>query len=387
MPWTNAWISRLTFASTTGGRWGGGGSSSTDVRSSLALTLSLALRASPARNTLKFSPTERYGNYSYEDVFLTPLIEVLSSIPADAGDLALTVAGEMGATVTFYASEWLQVIDRARTRIDASRPGSQPVSIGIQLNGNKLCGCFETGFIGTYEEFMQRFEDDFRPEELGIDVQAFVELLKAVDYVGVSAYVAVDDPTSIRACEFEDLLIRFDKELAFYNTSIDDITSSGTALQLAETGIGGGAGQDGKYPAPDALSAARRPYWGVQGPVKEDHSNDPFQMHKCDAAGVCTDSNEIREYRRYFYEQFSAYLLGEQEDGCLYDSAIEAVYLWATGSFDVLELYVPDRGYGDPAVVQTIVDHNAAARLRNGLASGVDQVVLAPEPASDPFAS
>lgn len=120
--------------------------------------------------------------------------------------------------------------------------------------------------------------------------------------------------------------------------------------------------------------------------MKEDHSNDPFQMHKCDAAGVCTDSNEIREYRRYFYEQFSAYLLGEQGE-CLHDSAVEAAYLWATGSFDVLELYVPDRGYGDPAVVQTIVDHNAAARLRNGLASGVDQVVLAPEPASDPFAS
>jgi len=235
---------------------------------------------------------------------------------------------------------------------------------------------------------MQRFEDDFRPEELGIDVQAFVGLLKAVDYVGVSAYVAVEDPTSIRACEFEDLIARFDKELAFYNTSIDDITSSGTVLQLAETGIGGGAGQDGKYPASDARSTAHRPYWGVQGPPTD--SNDPFQMHKCDAAGVCTDSNEIREYRRYFYEQFSAYLLGEQgeqEDGspggCLYDSAIEAVYLWATGSFDVLELYVPDRGYGDPAVVQTIVDHNAVARLRNGVSSGVE----VPEPASDPFAS
>jgi len=93
------------------------------------------------RNTLKFSPTERYGNYSYEEVFVTPLVEVLSSIPSDAGDLALTVAGEMGATTTFYASEWMEVIDRARTRINASRPpGSQPVSIGIQLNGNKICG-------------------------------------------------------------------------------------------------------------------------------------------------------------------------------------------------------------------------------------------------------
>ena len=66
----------------------------------------------------------------------------MSSIPADAGDLALTVAGEMGATVTFYASEWLEVIDRARTRIDASRPGSQPVSIGIQLNANQALRVF-----------------------------------------------------------------------------------------------------------------------------------------------------------------------------------------------------------------------------------------------------
>ena len=140
------------------------------------------------------------------------------------------------------------------------------------------------------------------------------------------------------------------------------------ARSFAETGVGGGAGQDGLKPAESAAEAARRPYFGVQGPHSD--SKDPFDMSQCNELGVCSSANEIRDYRRYFYEEFSQYLLGQGD--CLYDDVLEVVYLWATGSFDVLELYVPDRGYGDVAVVDTLLNHNAIARARSAVVAEND---------------
>ena len=215
------------------------------------------------------------------------------------------------------------------------------------------------GFVGSYEEFIGSFES-FDPEALGIDVDAFVDLLKGSDYVGISAYVSISDPESVGACEFEELLTRLDDELKFFNTSLEDVTSAGTRLQYSETGIGGGASQDGRTPATSAAEAARRPYWGIQGPPMGDGSNDPFRMDMCDASGACLDTNEIREWRRTFYRAFSEYLSGQGE--CQWSGYIDDVYLWATGSWDILGLYPPDQGWADPAVIELLVEHNAKMR-------------------------
>ena len=310
------------------------------------------------RNTILFSPTTLYGNYSYETAFIDPLVEILSSTEY-AGDVSLTVAGEMGASLVHYAKEWLDLVNRARDSIGGAWPGSAPPSVGIHLNNNKVCGCHSVGFVGSYEEFIGSFES-FDPEALGIDVDAFVDLLKGSDYVGISAYVSISDPESVGACEFEELLTRLDDELKFFNTSLADITSAGTRLVYSETGIGGGASQDGRTPASSAVEAARRPYWGIQGPPKKDGSNDPFRMDLCDASGGCLDENEIRAWRRTFYRAFSEYLSGQ--GGCQWSGYIDDVYLWATGSWDVLGLYPPDLGWADPAVVQLVVEHNAEMR-------------------------
>ena len=170
------------------------------------------------RNTILFSPTTLYGNDSYETAFIDPLVEILGSTEY-AGDVSLTVAGEMGASPVHYAEEWLDLVNRAREQISGARPGSEPPSVGIQLNNNKLCGCHSVGFVGSYEEFIGSFES-FDPEALGIDVDAFVDLLKGSDYVGISAYVSISDPESVGACEFEELLTRLDDELKFFNTSL-----------------------------------------------------------------------------------------------------------------------------------------------------------------------
>lgn len=252
------------------------------------------------RNTILFSPTTMYGNYSYSSAFIEPLVEILSSTDY-VGEVSLTVAGEMGASLVHHADEWLALVNRAREQIGGARPGAAPPLVGIQLNNNKLCGCHSVGFVGSYEEFIGSFES-FDPEALGIDVDAFVGLLKGSDYIGISAYVSME-PESIGSapCEFESLLARLDDELKFFNTSLADITSAGTRLQYSETGVGGGASQDGRTPATTVAEAARRPYWGIQGPPKEDESNDPFRMDLCDESGACSDTNEIREWRRSFY--------------------------------------------------------------------------------------
>jgi hypothetical protein len=307
------------------------------------------------RNTILFSPTIIYGNYSYSTAFIEPLVEILSSTDY-VGAVSLTVAGEMGASLVHYADEWLGLVNLARDQISRARPGSKSPSVGIHLNNNKLCGCHSVGFVGSYEEFIVSFES-FDPEALGIDVDAFVNLLKGSDYVGISAYVSVSDPESIGPCDFEELLIRLDDELKFFNTSLADITSAGTRIQYSETGTGGGASQDGRTPATSVAEAARRPYWGIQGPPKEDGSNDPFRMDLCDASGACSDTNEIREWRRTFYRAFSEYLAGE--GGCPWSEYVDDVFLWATGSWDVLGLYVPDRGWADSVVIEQLVAHNS----------------------------
>jgi len=147
------------------------------------------------RNTLDFSPTTLYGNYSYETAFIQPLVDVMSVFPYDV-ELALTVAGEMGATTTLYSSEWIGVVERARSQLVEARPqGAIPVKIGIQLNGSKICGCFQVEYTGSYEDYIRSFEEEFIPADVGIDLEAFKELLASVDYLG-GVYFCCADPIS-----------------------------------------------------------------------------------------------------------------------------------------------------------------------------------------------
>jgi hypothetical protein len=312
------------------------------------------------RNTLLMSPTEKYGNYSYETAFINPMLDLLEQIDYE-GDLSFTVLGEMGASMMFYAEEWISIVDRARTRLDASRPATaSKVKIGVQQNNAKICGCFEVGYVGNYREFLRALDTEFDPVGAGIDLEALSTLYLVADYLGISAYIPIEDPENMEECEFEGLLRRLDDELKFFNTSISKITES-TRLHYSETGVGGGAAQDGKTPASTATEAAKRPYWGIQGPPSSNCDNDPFDMCSCDrVTGACSTENEVRDYRRKFYKEFSNYLLSSNSS-CQYSNDIESIFIWSTGSWDVLGIYPPDRDWTDPVVFSTIEEHNRLA--------------------------
>lgn len=306
------------------------------------------------RNTLLFDPLETYGSYSYETAILNPIADILGGLESYDGQLSMTVLGEMGATMFFYPTEWSLLLERMRERIDSKRPGLPKVKLGIQQNNSKFCGCYAVGFVGKHEEYMKMLADGFDPVSLGINLTAVKQLYRDADYLGISAYIPMTSATSIELCDYEGLLRRTDEELAFFDLSLEEITET-TAIHYAETGIGGGAAQDGRTPARTANEAAFYPYWGIQGPHRCDL--DPFKMCECDmVTGECGSPNPVRDYRRDFYQGFSDYL--NNQGGCEYSNAIEVVYIWGTGSWDVLGVYTPDRSWMDPVVTEIIRNHN-----------------------------
>lgn len=305
------------------------------------------------RNTLLFDPTKDYGRWSYETAILNPIADILAGLDSYDKQISMTVLGEMGATMFFYPEEWSAILERMRERIDSKRPNVPGVKLGIQQNNSKFCGCYAVGFVGKHEEFLKMLDDGFDPAAMGISTDKVRELYRNADYLGISAYIPMTSPNNFDLCDFEGLLQRTDNELAYFNLSLSEITET-TAIHYAETGVGGGAAQDGKTPARTADEAAFYPYWGIQGPHRCDL--DPFKMCECDEiTGECNSQNPVREYRRNFYKSFSEYL---NKGGCKYSSSIEVVYIWGTGSWDVLGVYNPDRSWMDPVVTKTIRDHN-----------------------------
>ena len=308
------------------------------------------------RNTLLFDPTEIYGNYSYTTAIIDPIIQVIKdNVDHSTGkEVSLTLQGEMGASVFFYPEKWIAIIDQVREKLSEF---GKSLKVGIQQNNSKLCGCFQVGFIGKHSEYLALLERDFDADAMSIDLDSVRELYKTIDYLGISAYIPMTS-TEFDVCDFESLLSRTDSELAFFNMSLKEITEDfGTKLHWAETGVGGGQAQDGKTPARDAAAAAYYPYWGIQGP----HSCeiDPFKMCECDDfSGECSVENEVRDYRRKYYSGLSEYLL--KTDSCQYERP-EAVYIWGTGSWDVLGAYIPDQSWMDPVVTRIIRDHNKFA--------------------------
>lgn len=305
------------------------------------------------RNTLLFDPTEEYGRWSYETAILNPIADILAGLDSYDKQISLTVFGEMGATMFFYPEAWLGILDRMRERIDSKRPNAPKVKLGIQQNNSKFCGCYAVGFVGKHAEYMKLLADGFDPVALGADVDNVKQLYKNADYLGISAYIPMTSADDFELCDYEGLLKKTDDELSYFGLSLAEITET-TAIHYAETGVGGGAAQDGRTPASTADQAAFYPYWGIQGPHRCDL--DPFKMCECDqVTGACGSDNPVRDYRRNFYQGFSDYL---NQGGCEYSNTIEVVYIWGTGSWDVLGVYNPDRSWMDPVVTDIIRSHN-----------------------------
>ena len=246
------------------------------------------------RNTIKFDPTKKYGTYSYEEIILNPLADMLGAAAAAGSEVEFTLQGEMGATVFAYPNEWMEVADRIRNRIVTLRAQdgrAGPVLVGIGANNLKACGCEYIGIVDAYE-YLKALNSTFDPSKYP-DLPAVKQLYKSVDFIGISAYIPMPVP-DFEMCQLEGLLERMDIELALYNMSLTEITDAGTELHYSEYGVGGGTSQSGDVPAKTAKEAAYTPFFGIAGQYT--CAKDPFQM--------CTPDqpNEVRDYRRYYYK-------------------------------------------------------------------------------------
>ena len=310
------------------------------------------------RNTLDFSPVEKYGKYTYEEAILHPLADMLSAAAAKGSQVEFTLQGEMGATIFFHPLQWIDVIGRIRSRIvrDRSSDGrAGPVLIGLGANNVKACGCEYVGIVDAYE-YLGNLTATFNPS-IYPNISAIKSTYLAADFIGISAYIPMPTP-QFQVCQLEGLLERMDQELGLYNITLNELTAAGTELHYSEYGVGGGISQSGDKPAKTAEEAAYTPFFGIGGTYS--CSKDPFDM--------CHPNipNPVRDYRRYYYQKSAEYF---QQNGCKY-KGVKRAFVWATGSWDTLAIYPGDRSdegsWTDPVVVQTINCHNQVAQGKEG---------------------
>lgn len=116
-----------------------------------------------------------------------------------------------------------------------------------------------------------------------------------------------------------------------------------------QTGIGGGANQNGWVKAETALQAAQTPYFGISANPYQ-RALDPFL------------NAEVAGYRDYFYQQVSAYLKGACNATTSYASATADVFIWNLLSWDVQGIYPPSNSpegsYRSPATMAIVNQHN-----------------------------
>jgi hypothetical protein len=217
---------------------------------------------------------------------------------------------------------------------------------------SKACGCLGIGIIDG-NEYLRFLKANFDPNQYPQGLPAIRSAFEAADFIAISAYVPTSGP-GFDACELEGLMARLNEELAYYGFTLRTLAARGVGVRFAEFGVGGGAAQDGATPAATAAEAAYTPFFGIAGP--RTCAADPFKM--CDVGAA----NGPREYRREYFRKASQYLA---RGGCEYRAAVESVYVWGTGSWDVLGTYPGDDGdaaTADEVVLETLRAHNAAAR-------------------------
>ena len=327
------------------------------------------------RNTLNFSPVEKYGAFTYEEAVLNPLADIMAAAVATlpAAEIDFVLQGEMGATLYFHPEDWIAVIARIRQRMTAARGGAETTpssssstkstKIGLGINNSKACGCEYIGIVDAYE-YLGNLTATFDPSRYP-NLPAVKQVYQAADFLAISAYIPMPAP-QFQVCELEGLLTRMDTELALYNIGLGELASAGTELVFSEYGVGGGTSQNGDVAAKTAQEAAETPFFGISADAYT-CEKDPFDM--CHAADTV---NSVRDYRRYFYNKTAEYFAldgnaATGNNGCRYAGDVKKAYIWGTGSWDVLSIYPGSRSsqgsWSDPVVTEGMNSHNLRAQL------------------------
>ncbi|KAG2424504.1 hypothetical protein HYH02_015174 [Chlamydomonas schloesseri] len=182
-----------------------------------------------------------------------------------------------------------------------------------------------------------------------IDILALGALFEAIDFLGISAYAALDDPdfpvTALQNAAFTYFgemrdQVGLDVAAILRRRNLD--------LHYSEFGMGGGSSPLGTTPARTPQAAARMPFYGVWG-AYEGPGSDPWAP------------SQMRSFLHSFFAKTLSWL--SVGGGPTYK--ISHCFLWGMGSWDVLGIYpestTPTGSYRDPALVKAVNAHNARA--------------------------
>ncbi|GIL64350.1 hypothetical protein Vafri_18320, partial [Volvox africanus] len=339
-------------------------------------------RTAAWRNGLLFNPKQKYGGFSYQEVMLNPVVDALAAALAakpawvDPVPVWLALQGEMSATVLSYPREYTQLVDEMRERLLAGmlRAGVSDeymdiqrslTQVGVSFNFNKVSQVNTGGGAGggSAASVLSRFVG-FGPfgaitsnlggrgllqaRSKGFDLVGLQGLFEKIDFLGISAYAALDDPnfptTALQNAAF-----------TFFGEMRDNVGLDAAAilhrrridLHYSEFGMGGGASPLGTVPARSPDQASRMPFYGVWGAYRG--NSDPWAPPK------------MRSFMHSFYRKTLDWLA--QGGGPTY--FVSHCFLWGMGSWDVLGIYpestTPQGTYRDPTVVKAVQAHNARA--------------------------
>ncbi|PNW74409.1 hypothetical protein CHLRE_13g607400v5 [Chlamydomonas reinhardtii] len=182
-----------------------------------------------------------------------------------------------------------------------------------------------------------------------IDILALGALFEAIDFLGISAYAALDDPdfpmTALQNAAFTYFgemrdQVGLDVSAILKRRNLD--------LHYSEFGLGGGNSPLGTTPARTPEAAARMPFYGVWGAY----------------AGPATDPWAPPQMRAFLHS-FFAKTLSWLAVGGGPTYKISHCFLWGMGSWDVLGIYpestTPSGSFRDPQLVQAVTAHNTRA--------------------------
>ncbi|EFJ48011.1 hypothetical protein VOLCADRAFT_91598 [Volvox carteri f. nagariensis] len=327
------------------------------------------------RNGLLFNPKQKYGGFSYQEVMLNPTVDALAAAlaakPAWVDPLPVWIAlqGEMSATVLYHPREYLQLVEEMRERLlmgmrRAGAPDSY-IKVGVSFNFNKVTQVNTGGGAGggSAASVLSRFVG-FGPfgsavtsamtgrglrqaAAASFDLRALQDLFEKIDFLGISAYAALDDPnfpmTALQNAAF-----------TFFGEMRNDVGLDAAAilrrrridLHYSEFGMGGGASPLGTVPARSPEQAARMPFYGIIKTHMQTCRRFPRQM---------------KSFLHSFFRKTMDWLA--QGGGPTY--FVSHCFLWGMGSWDVLGIYpestTPQGSYRDATVVQAVQTHNARA--------------------------
>ncbi len=244
------------------------------------------------RNYLLVDPIAKYNGWSYQDILITPLIQLVSNLNRSSNS-SISMQGEMGASVFKYPLSWLSISRSIKKSF-------KDIEVGVSLNFNKLNGNVESYSKKNIEW-----------------------LISEIDFLGFSAYGSL--PPYIFPRQFNKYVMNFRSQLRKLNIDIKIIKK----LQFSEIGLGGGNWiNDGKTMGTKRVTVAGAPYAGI---YTYDSPINPWNQKK------------IRHLRKQYYKSLAKFLRKSK--------LISRAFSWSTGSWDIHGVYNQNLKYQDKEIL------------------------------------